>query len=215
MISDYISKYSHIKGLVLNWVVVGSGFVIAIGLIAAIGAQNAHVLRQGIAGHRVGITVSVCIISDTLLMTAGVFGMGALIAWWPPLETVARLGGALFLLVYGGFCFRAAMKTEALGGEGRVVTAFWPAVWTITGVTLLNPHVYLDTLVLIGGLGAQFGEDRFSFAIGAVSASWVWFVALGYGARLLRPWFENPKAWQVLDVGIGVLMWSIALTLLL
>lgn len=199
----------------MNAFVVGSGFIVSLGLIAAIGAQNAHVLRQGIAGHRVAITVSLCILSDTLLMTAGVFGMGALIAWWPPLELVARIGGALFLLVYGGLCFRAAMKTDALGAEGRVVTAFWPAVWTILGVTLLNPHVYLDTLVLIGGIGAQYGDDRISFAIGAVAASWVWFVALGYGARLLRPWFENPKAWQVLDLGIGLLMWSIAATLLL
>lgn len=199
----------------MNAFVLGSGFVVSLGLIAAIGAQNAHVLRQGIAGHRVGITVSLCILSDTLLMTAGVFGMGALIAWWPPLELVARIGGAFFLLVYGGLCFRAAMKTDALGAEGRVVTAFWPAVWTILAVTLLNPHVYLDTLVLIGGIGAQYGDDRTSFAIGAVAASWVWFVSLGYGARLLRPWFENPRAWQVLDLGIGLLMWSIAATLLL
>ena len=97
-----------------------------------------------------------------------------------------------------------------------MIDSFWPALVSILAVTLLNPHVYLDTIVFIGGIGAQYGEDdRLSFTLGAVSASWVWFVTLGYGARLLGPTFENPKAWTVLDIGIGILMWSIALTLLL
>ena len=201
--------------MAINASVLASGFVIALGLIAAIGAQNAHVLRQGIAGQRVFESVSVCILCDTVLMTAGVFGMGSLMTLWPALETLAVWGGALFLIGYGALCFRAALKTQALDTTGRVVTGFWPAIATVLGMTLLNPHVYLDTLVLIGGLGAQYNsDDRPSFAIGAVLASWVWFVALGYGARILRPWFENPRAWQVLDVVIGVLMWTIALTLL-
>ena len=200
----------------MNWFVTASGFGIALGLIAAIGAQNAHVLRQGIAGRQVAVTVAVCIVCDTVLMASGVYGMGAIVALWPPFEWVTRIGGALFLLGFGVMCFRSAFKTQALGVEGRVVESFWPAFWTILGVTLLNPHVYLDTLVFIGGIGAQYGsEDQLSFAVGAVSASWVWFLALGYGARLLRPTFENPKAWTVLDIGIGLLMWSIALTLLL
>lgn len=200
----------------MNWFVTFSGFGIALGLIAAIGAQNAHVLRQGIAGHQVGVSVAVCIIFDTVLMSAGVYGMGAIIELWPPFESVTRIGGALFLIGFGAMCFRSAFKNQALGAEGRVIESFWPALWTIIGVSLLNPHVYLDTLIFIGGLGAQYGpEDQFSFAVGAVSASWVWFLLLGYGARLLRPTFENPKAWTILDIGIGLLMWSIALTLLL
>ena len=200
----------------MNWFVTASGFGIALGLIAAIGAQNAHVLRQGIAGRQVAVTVAVCIVCDTVLMASGVYGMGAIVALWPPFEWVTRIGGALFLLGFGVTCFLSAFKNQALGVEGRVVESFWPAFWTILGVTLLNPHVYLDTLVFIGGIGAQYGsEDQLSFAVGAVSASWVWFLALGYCARLLRPTFENPKAWTVLDIGIGLLMWSIALTLLL
>ena len=171
---------------------------------------------RGIAGRQVVVTVAVCIVCDTVLMASGVYGMGAIVALWPPFEWVMRIGGALFLLGFGVMCFRSAFKNQALGVEGRVVESFWPAFWTILGVTLLNPHVYLDTLVFIGGIGAQYGsEDQLSFAVGAVSASWVWFLALGYGARLLRPTFENPKAWTVLDIGIGLLMWSIALTLLL
>jgi L-lysine exporter family protein LysE/ArgO len=185
------------------------------GLIAAIGAQNAHVLRQGIAGRQVAVTIFVCIVCDTVLMVSGVYGMGAIVKLWPPFEWVTRVGGAIFLFAFGLMCFRSALKNQALGIEGRVVESFWPAFWTILGVTLLNPHVYLDTLVFIGGLGAQYGpEDQLSFAIGAVSASWVWFLVLGYGARLLRPTFENPRAWTILDIGIGLLMWSIALTIL-
>ena len=192
-----------------------SGFAIAMGLIAAIGAQNAHVLRQGIAGRQVAVTIFVCIVCDTVLMVSGVYGMGAIVKLWPPFECVTRVGGAIFLFAFGLICFRSALKNQALGIEGRVVESFWPAFWTILGVTLLNPHVYLDTLVFIGGLGAQYGpEDQLSFAIGAVSASWVWFLVLGYGASLLRPTFENPRAWTILDIGIGLLMWSIALTIL-
>ena len=199
----------------MNWFVTASGFAIAMGLIAAIGAQNAHVLRQGIAGRQIAVTVFVCILCDTVFMVLGVYGMSVIIKLWPPFEWVTRVGGALFLFGFGVMCFRSALKNQALGIEGRVVESFWPAFWTILGVTLLNPHVYLDTLVFIGGLGAQYGpDDQFSFAVGAVAASWVWFLALGYGATLLSPTFENPKAWKILDIGIGLLMWSIALTIL-
>ena len=199
----------------MNWFVTASGFAIALGLIAAIGAQNAHVFRQGIAGRQVAVTIFVCILCDTVFMVLGVYGMSAIVKLWPPFEWVTRVGGALFLFGFGVMCFRSALKNQALGIEGRVVESFWPAFWTILGVTLLNPHVYLDTLVFIGGLGAQYGpDDQLSFAVGAVAASWVWFLALGYGATLLSPTFENPKAWKILDIGIGLLMWSIALTIL-
>ena len=199
----------------MNLFVTASGFAIAMGLIAAIGAQNAHVLRQGIAGRQVAVTIFVCILCDTVLMVSGVYGMGAIVKLWPPFEWVTRFGGAIFLFGFGLMCFRSALRNQALGIEGRVIESFWPAFWTILGATLLNPHVYLDTLIFIGGLGSQYGpEDQLWFAVGAVSASWVWFLVLGYGARLLRPTFENPKAWTILDIGIGLLMWSIALTIL-
>ena len=199
----------------MNWFVTASGFAIALGLIAAIGAQNAHVFRQGIAGRQVAVTIFVCILCDTVFMVVGVYGMSAIVKLWPPFDWVTRVGGALFLFGFGVMCFRSALKNQALGIEGRVVESFWPAFWTILGLTLLNPHVYLDTLVFIGGLGAQYGpDDQLSFAVGAVAASWVWFLALGYGATLLSPTFENPKAWKILDIGIGLLMWSIALTIL-
>ena len=200
----------------MNWLVAGSGFGVALGLIVAIGAQNAHVLRQGIAGRPLLVTVAVCITCDTILMASGVYGMGRIAIIWPPFEWITRIGGAVFLIGYGVLCFRSALKDRALGSEGQVIESFCPALASILAVTLLNPHVYLDTIVFIGGIGAQYGEDdRLSFTVGAVSASWVWFVALGYGARLLGPTFENPKAWTILDIGIGILMWSIALTLLL
>lgn len=203
------------QGFLLNWIVAGSGFGIAIGLIAAIGAQNALVLRQGIASQQVAVTISVCILCDSILMSLGVYGMGMVVALWPPFEWVTRIGGAIFLIVFGAFCFRSALKSEGLGSEGRAFGEFWPALWTILGVTLLNPHVYLDTLIFIGGLGAQYDEDeRTSFVVGAISASWIWFIMLGYGAKLLRPIFENPRAWTILDGVIGLLMWMIALTLL-
>ena len=200
----------------LNPLVISSGFIVALGLIAAIGAQNAYVLRQGISGKRVGLTVAVCITCDSVLMSLGIYGMGELIIFWPQLEVVSRIGGAVFLVIFGAISFRSAVKTDVLMGNGPVVTGSWPAFWTVLGVTLLNPHVYLDTLVLLGSVGANYRPaDRASFALGAISASWIWFLLLGYGARVLRPIFESPKAWQFLDITIGCSMWAIALTLLL
>lgn len=199
----------------MNWIVAGSGFGISIGLIAAIGAQNALVLRQGIASQQVAVTISICILCDTILMSLGVYGMGMMVALWPPFEWITRIGGAIFLIVFGMFCFRSALNSEGLGTEGRAIKDFWPALWAVLGITLLNPHVYLDTLILVGGLGAQYDEaERLSFVAGAIAASWIWFISLGCGAKLLGPTFENPRAWTILDLVIGSLMWIIALTLL-
>lgn len=193
-----------------------TAFVLAAGLIMAIGAQNAHVLRQGIAGHYVGITVILCAFFDTVLMTSGVFGFGWLLTQLPMLEDVARLGGAVFLLWYGSRCVRSAMAPlSSVSVESRVATNLTAAIATVSAFTLLNPHVYLDTVVLIGSIGGQYeGTARTVFAIGAFTASWVWFIALGYGARLVRPYFENPKAWQILDGFIALVMYAIALSLL-
>ena len=182
----------------------------------AIGAQNAHVLRQGIAGHYVGITVILCAFFDTVLMTSGVFGFGWLLTQIPMLEDVARLGGAVFLLWYGSRCVRSAMApVSSVSVESRVATSLPAAIATVSAFTLLNPHVYLDTVVLVGSIGGQYeGTARTVFAVGAFTASWVWFIALGYGARLVRPYFENPKAWQILDGFIALVMFAIALSLL-
>lgn len=193
-----------------------TAFVLAAGLIMAIGAQNAHVLRQGIAGHYVGITVILCAFFDTVLMTSGVFGFGWLLTQLPMLEDVARVGGAIFLLWYGSRCVRSAMAPlSSVSVESRVATSLPAAIATVSAFTLLNPHVYLDTVVLIGSIGGQYeGTARTVFAVGAFTASWVWFIALGYGARLVRPYFENPRAWQVLDGFIALVMFAIALSLL-
>ena len=196
--------------------VFSTAFVLAAGLIMAIGAQNAHVLRQGIAGHYVGITVILCAFFDTVLMTSGVFGFGWLLTQLPMLEDVARVGGAVFLLWYGSRCVRSAMAPlSSVSVESRVATSLSAAIATVSAFTLLNPHVYLDTVVLIGSIGGQYeGTARTVFAVGAFTASWVWFIALGYGARLVRPYFENPRAWQVLDGFIALVMFAIALSLL-
>ena len=193
-----------------------TAFVLAAGLIMAIGAQNAHVLRQGIAGHYVGITVILCAFFDTVLMTSGVYGFGWLLTQLPMLEDVARVGGAVFLLWYGSRCVRSAMAPlSSVSVESRVATSLPVAIATVSAFTLLNPHVYLDTVVLIGSIGGQYeGTARTVFAVGAFTASWVWFIALGYGARLVRPYFENPRAWQVLDGFIALVMFAIALSLL-
>lgn len=196
--------------------VFATAFVLALGLIMAIGAQNAHVLRQGIAGHYVGVTVALCAFFDTVLMTAGVYGFGWLLTQIPSLESIARIGGAAFLLWYGWRCVKSALAPLGeVSVESRVATSLTGAVATISAFTLLNPHVYLDTVVLIGSIGGQYqGSERTAFAAGAFSASWVWFLCLGYGARLVRPLFENPRAWQILDAVIAVVMFSIAGALL-
>lgn len=196
--------------------VFATAFVLALGLIMAIGAQNAHVLRQGIAGHYVGVTVALCAFYDTVLMTAGVFGFGWLLTQIPSLDSIARLGGAAFLLWYGWRCVGSALApVSEVKVESRVASSWLSAVATVSAFTLLNPHVYLDTVVLVGSIGGQYQDsERVAFAVGAFSASWVWFLCLGYGARLIRPWFENPRAWQILDGLIAMVMFAIAGALL-
>ncbi|NNJ68779.1 MAG: amino acid transporter [Boseongicola sp.] len=193
-----------------------SGFALGFSLILAIGAQNAFILRQGIRGEHVGPVVLVCIMSDGLLILAGVGGFGALSEAVPVFETVMRWGGAAFLLAYGGVAFwKAFTADEALAvdkGNGQSLKA---GIATVLALTWLNPHVYLDTVVLLGSVSAQFGEARWIFALGAVAASTTFFLCLGYGARLLQPVFARPGAWRVLDICVGALMWTLALYLIL
>jgi L-lysine exporter family protein LysE/ArgO len=186
-------------------------------LIVAIGAQNAFVLRQGLKRRHVGVVVAICAAIDILLIGLGIGGMGALIASAPVLLGVIRWAGAVFLFLYGLRAFHAAWKGPGhLQADDGVSQTRLQAVTAVVALSLLNPHVYLDTVVLLGGIGARYGwPGNAWFAAGAMCSSVIWFVSLGFGARLLRPWFEKDLSWRVLDVIVGVVMWWIALTLAL
>lgn len=197
--------------------VVGSflpGFALSLSLILAIGAQNAFVLRQGLRREHVLPIVVFCGASDAILITAGVAGFGGLGASLPWFEPVMRYGGAAFLIWYGFMNAKAAWQgAGALRAQGAETVSLRSAVLTLAAITWLNPHVYLDTVVLIGSISAQY-DSRLWFGIGAVLASFTFFFALGYGARLLAPVFARPAAWRVLDAMIAVTMWAIAASLL-
>ncbi len=195
------------------------GFALGASLIIAIGAQNAFVLRQGLRRAYVLPVVATCTLCDWVLITIGAAGFGALVERFPALTTLTAWGGAAFLLFYGLLSFRSALKPGALDVDNEASSGprqTLPAVVAFTlAVSLLNPHVYLDTVVLVGGIAAQYpAAERVFFAAGAMLASLVWFFGLGYGARLLAPVFTSPAAWRVLDVIIGVVMWSIAASLI-
>ncbi|MDR5812266.1 LysE/ArgO family amino acid transporter [Caballeronia sp. LZ033] len=194
-----------------------SGAGLGASLIMAIGAQNAFVLRQGLKRRHVGVVVTICAAIDVLLIALGVGGMGALISQAPVLLDVIRWAGAIFVFLYGVRAFLAAWRGPGHlhAADGETQTALGAAS-TVLALSLLNPHVYLDTVVLLGGIGAQRGwPGNAWFAAGAMCSSIVWFTALGYGARLLEPWFEKDVSWRVLDVIVGCVMWWIAASLLL
>lgn len=192
------------------------GFSLGFSLILAIGAQNAFVLKQGLKDEHVFLVCLICALSDALLILAGVSGFHLLVASFPSLVDIARYGGALFLLAYGLFSFVNAFRVEqGLLPSSVGSNSAWQAALTCLAFTWLNPHVYLDTVVLLGSVSTQFGEATKYFAAGAMTASFVFFFGLGYGARLLRPVFAQARAWRVLDFFIGVIMWGIALRLLL
>lgn len=190
-----------------------AGFALGLSLILAIGAQNAFVLRQGLRRAHVLAVVLVCALSDAVLVAVGVTGFGVLAEAVPGLERIMRYGGAAFLLVYGARSFWAAWRGGAALVAGEGAGSLRRAVLTCLALTWLNPHVYLDTVVLLGSISAQYA-DRFAFGLGAVTASFVFFFALGYGARLLAPLFQRPASWRVLDAGVGCVMWAIAIGLL-
>ena len=190
------------------------GFALSLTLILAIGAQNAFVLRQGLRREFVFWVCLTCAVSDALLIAAGVAGFGALAEALPWFETAMRYGGAAFLIWYGVQNAQAAWRGGvALQAEGQGTHSLRRAILTLLALTWLNPHVYLDTVVLLGSISAQY-PDRLWFGIGAVTASFVFFFALGYGARLLSPLFAKPRSWQVLDAIIALTMWAIAAKLL-
>ena len=191
-----------------------AGFGLGFSLILAIGAQNAFVLRQGLRRSHVFAVVLTCALSDAVLIAAGVSGFGALAEAVPGLERVMRYGGAAFLLWYGARNFRAAWRGGATLEVADGAAGLRAALLTCLALTWLNPHVYLDTVVLLGAISAQY-DNRLAFALGAMTASFVFFFGLGYGARLLAPFFARPVAWRVLDVLVGLTMWAIAAKLLL
>lgn len=193
-----------------------AGFVAGAGLIVAIGAQNAFVLRQGLKRQHVGLVVAVCALGDIVLIALGVAGIGALVQQWPGLLQGLRYAGAAFLGVYGFMAAQRAWRgAGALLVQGQGLQGWRRVLLTCLAFTFLNPHVYLDTMVLLGSLSTRYpGALRWAFALGACVASVTWFCSLGYGARLLQPVFRAPRAWRVLDACIAVFMLVLCVLLL-
>jgi L-lysine exporter family protein LysE/ArgO len=192
-----------------------AGFLLGLSLILPIGAQNAFVLRLGLRGEHVLAVCLTCALSDAVLILAGVSGFAQLSARVPWAETVLLYGGVAFLLAYGARSFMAAFGSASLGASEGAPAGLGRVVLTCLALTWLNPHVYLDTVVLIGSISTQFDEGKGLFAAGAMLASFVFFFSLGFGARLLKPLFARPVTWRVLDVAIGLVMWATAARLLL
>ncbi|MFD6288158.1 LysE/ArgO family amino acid transporter [Streptomyces sp. NPDC060205] len=197
-----------------------AGFGTGLSLIVAIGAQNAFVLRQGVRRDAVLAVVAICALSDAALIALGVGGVGAVVVAWPSVLTAVGLIGGLFLIGYGCLAARRVLKPSALTVETGVPGAAGAgssrrrAVLTCLAMTWLNPHVYLDTVFLLGSIAADRGPWRWTFGLGAVIASLVWFAALGFGARLLSPLLARPSAWRVLDALIAATMIVLGATLI-
>ncbi|WP_426368511.1 LysE/ArgO family amino acid transporter [Streptomyces sp. E-08] len=186
-----------------------AGFGTGLSLIVAIGAQNAFVLRQGVRRHAVLAVVAICAVSDAVLIALGVAGVGAVVTAWPALLTAVGLAGGAFLLCYGFLAARRVLRPDpaaALSVGGPGTGSARRAVLTCLAMTWLNPHVYLDTVLLVGSLASDRGDLRWAFGAGAVLASLGWFFALGFGARLLSGVLSRPKAWRVLDGLVAVTM---------
>jgi L-lysine exporter family protein LysE/ArgO len=190
------------------------GFVTGLTLILAIGAQNAFVLRQGLRREYVLLVVLVCAAADAVLITAGVAGLGALVTAYPVAVDVTKFGGAAFLLTYALLAGWRAIRPRGMTASDQAPATLRAVLLTCLGFTFLNPHVYLDTVVLLGSLANQHGDGRWMYGLGAVLASFSWFFGLGYGARTLGRFFERPEAWRVLDGVIATVMAGLAVNLL-
>jgi L-lysine exporter family protein LysE/ArgO len=191
------------------------GFATSLSLIVAIGAQNAFVLRQGIRNEHVLAVVILCAVSDLVLIIAGVAGVGALVTAHPQLTTIARYGGAAFLLMYGLMAARRALRPATMTPGDSGPARLSAVLLTCLALTFLNPHVYLDTVVLLGTLASQQGDGRWRFGAGAALASLVWFFGLGFGARRLAGLFAKPVTWRILDGVIAVTMIVLSVSLVL
>ncbi|NHC45084.1 LysE/ArgO family amino acid transporter [Motilibacter aurantiacus] len=193
-----------------------SGLGLGLSLIVAIGAQNAFVLRQGLLGRHIAVVVAICVLSDAVLIALGVGGAGAALERAPQVMGLVRLAGAAFLLGYAALAARRALRPGSLSPPDRPErTSLAATATTCLALTWLNPHVYLDTVVLLGTIANTHPGREWAFAAGAVAASTAWFVALGLGARMLRPLFARPSAWQALDAGIAVVMATLGVSLAL
>ncbi len=185
------------------------------GLIIAIGAQNAFVLSQGVRKNHVIVIPLICALCDAILVTIGVAGFGSFIASSKVLSQVAGIGGALFLFCYGIASFRSAFKGQQLDADQNGETSLKTAVLSTLAVTLLNPHVYIDTILLLGSIASQFQDPgHLVFGAGAATASFVWFFVLSLGSSLLAPFFKKKLSWRILDTLVGVIMWSVAFSVL-
>ncbi len=190
-----------------------TGFLTGLSLIVAIGAQNAFVLRQGLARQHVFLVVLVCALSDAFLIALGVLGLGTVIQSLPVLIEVIRWFGVGYLIWFGISSLRRVFKTESLEASDKAAASAKATVLTTLSLTFLNPHVYLDTVIFIGGLSHQFGDQTIFFAIGAITASFIWFFGVGFGATKLSPIMAKPIFWKILDGLIALIMFGIALSL--
>ena len=190
-----------------------AGFLTGLSLIVAIGAQNAFVLRQGLRRQHVLTVVLICAFSDALLIALGIFGLGAAISSAPMLIELFRYGGAAYLLWFAITALRRALKPTALSESGERVDGFRSTALTALALTYLNPHVYIDTVLLLGSIANQF-DGRWFFGLGAMSGSFVWFFSLGFGASWLGKYVKKPIFWRILDTFIAIVMISIAAMLL-
>lgn len=199
----------------MNIAVFFTGLGIGLSLIVAIGAQNAFVLRQGLKDEHVLAVSLTCALSDAVLILLGVSSFGTIIGAAPWIDPVLRYGGAAFLAWYGAKSLWSAVRSQGAleVGEAKAPVGLLPTLLACLAFTWLNPHVYLDTVVFLGSISTQFAGDEGAFAAGAVTGSFAFFFALGYGARWLRPLFANPQAWRVLEGVVAVIMWTIALKL--
>lgn len=191
-----------------------AGFGTGLSLIVAIGAQNAFVLRQGIHRDAVLPVVAICALSDAVLIALGVGGVGAVVVAWPAALTAVALVGGAFLLVYGALAARRVLRPASLRVEPGSTGSLRRAVLACLALTWLNPHVYLDTVFLLGSVAAERGSLRWVFGLGAAAASLSWFAALGFGARLLSRFLARPSAWRVLDGLVAVTMLVLGVTLI-
>lgn len=190
------------------------GLLVGLSLIVAIGAQNAFVLKQGLRQEYVFWICLSCAMSDSILIVLGVIGFATVLHHYPEIVQLAKWGGALFLVWYGYMHAKQALRGQsAIALNSAGVQGLKQLIFISLSLTWLNPHVYLDTVILLGSISAQFEHVAY-FATGAITASWLFFFALGYGARVLTPVFKSPKAWQILDGLIALVMWSIAWSLM-
>lgn len=190
------------------------GFTTGGSLIVAIGAQNAFVIRQGLMKRHLFLTAFLCSFIDSVLITFGVLGFGEMISAYPNLMIASKYFACLFLFIYGALSLKSAFKDKALQ-DSTEATSWKQTLVLLLAFSLLNPHVYLDTVLLLGCIACQHPEhEKIYFAVGAISASFIWFFSLTYGSRLFAPYLKNPIAWKIIDTVVAITMWAIAIALL-